>query len=61
MKNISLKESKSPDFYESDNVIGDCVTTLKFSKEIDRLERFKNLYVFNFKDYFRIKLLDSTC
>jgi len=34
---------------------------VKFVNEIDRLERFKNLYIFNFKDYFKIKLLSTSC
>ena len=58
---IAREDGSYKPYYELDSIVGDCDTTIKFFNEIDRLQRFKSLYIFNFKDYFRIKLLNTTC
>ena len=58
---IVIGDGSHKPYYELDSIVGDCDTTIKFFNEIDRLQRFKSLYIFNFKDYFRIKLLNTTC
>ena len=59
--NIASKKYDYAEFYKLDDIVADCKITFKFFNEIDQLERFKSLYIFKFKDYFRMKLLHTTC
>ena len=59
--NIASNKYDYVKFYKLDDIVADCKITFKFFNEIDQLERFKSLYIFKFKDYFRMKLLHTTC
>ena len=45
---IAREDGAYKPYYELDSIVGDCDTTIKFFNEIDRLQRFKSLYIFNF-------------
>jgi len=65
------KEFKTPEFilnrsdyktkYVLDNYKQQCSTIIKLEDEINRIDRIYKFYVFNFKDYFNINILRSSC
>ena len=56
-----LKRSDYKTKYILDNYNEQCNVVIQLTNEINKYDRIFKFYILNFKDYFKIKVLKTTC
>lgn len=61
VKERFLKRSDYKTQYILDNYNERCNVVIQLTNEINKFDRIFKFYILNFKDYFKIKVLKTTC
>ena len=61
VKERFLKRSDYKTQYILDNCNERCNVVIQLTNEINKFDRIFKFYILNFKDYFKIKVLKTTC